>query len=368
MKVLTIGGAMVDTVAIIDDALIERMSMSNTGKSFLLLEQGSKTEAECISTHCGGGALNSAVSFRRLGHDVATLIKIGEDQRGEAILDLLEVEGISSRYVVVTPDAPTGASTVISAHERNAAVFTFRGANSQLRPGELTPETFARDIIYCAPLSGDSADLLPAIAKFSHANGAKLIVNPGIRQIERRFDLLLHLLPKIDVLVVNRVEGAALLSTAVDALTRSTDVEKHRHAATIMRFAGQAKRSDAHGAANAIASGILALGATHVLLTDGRYGAYFATSNETIFEAAENAIVVGTAGAGDAFASTFAAMLFSGKAGDAGEALRAAAVNAGSVVSYADAQTGLLKLEELSKRLTTQSGGKGAAERWTTPA
>ena len=40
MKALTIGGAMVDTIAIIASDRIERMSMRNADTAFLLIEEG----------------------------------------------------------------------------------------------------------------------------------------------------------------------------------------------------------------------------------------------------------------------------------------------------------------------------------------
>jgi ribokinase len=76
MKVLTIGGAMIDTIDIVDSGRIERMSMSNAHSSFLLLEEGRKTEAEEVSTHVGGGAVNVSVAMARLGLDVAVLAKL----------------------------------------------------------------------------------------------------------------------------------------------------------------------------------------------------------------------------------------------------------------------------------------------------
>jgi ribokinase len=76
MKVLTIGGAMIDTIAIVDSGRIERMSMSNAHSSFLLLEEGRKTEAEEVSTHVGVGAVNVSVAMARLGLDVAVLAKL----------------------------------------------------------------------------------------------------------------------------------------------------------------------------------------------------------------------------------------------------------------------------------------------------
>ena len=45
MKALTVGGAMIDTIAIIASDRIERMRMTNADNSFLLLEEGRKTEA-----------------------------------------------------------------------------------------------------------------------------------------------------------------------------------------------------------------------------------------------------------------------------------------------------------------------------------
>ena len=86
MKILTVGSAMMDTIAIIDSSRIERMSMLNADSSFLLLEEGRKTEAEEISTHPGGGAVNAAVAMARLGMDVSLLAKLGTDARAEAIL------------------------------------------------------------------------------------------------------------------------------------------------------------------------------------------------------------------------------------------------------------------------------------------
>jgi ribokinase len=110
MRVLTIGSAMVDTIAIIDSSRIERMTMLNADSSFLLLEEGRKTEAVEVSTHTGGGAVNVAVAMARLGMDVALLAKLGVDARAETILQRLEKEGVSAVWVKRDPRLPTGSS------------------------------------------------------------------------------------------------------------------------------------------------------------------------------------------------------------------------------------------------------------------
>ena len=110
MRVLTIGSAMVDTIAIIDSGRIERMTMLNADFSFLLLEEGRKTEAVEISTDPGGGAVNVAVAMARLGMDLALLAKLGVDARAETILQRLEMEGVSTVWVKRDPRLPTGSS------------------------------------------------------------------------------------------------------------------------------------------------------------------------------------------------------------------------------------------------------------------
>ena len=97
MKVLTVGGAMIDTIAIIESNRIELMKMRNAETSFLLLEEGRKTEALEVSTHCGGGAVNAAVAMARLGADVATIAKLGRDARAEMVLSRLVEENISAK-------------------------------------------------------------------------------------------------------------------------------------------------------------------------------------------------------------------------------------------------------------------------------
>ena len=190
MKVLTIGSAMIDTIAIIGSARIERMTMLNAESSFLLLEEGRKTEAEEVSTHAGGGAVNAAVAMARLGMDVAVLAKLGSDERADTILRHLKQEGVSTAWVRRDPRLPTGASVLISSHDRNAAIFTFRGANTLLEVEDLHDEAFAVDVVYIANLSNESADCFPAIVERAKKHAALVAANPdpgSFRPADRPF-------------------------------------------------------------------------------------------------------------------------------------------------------------------------------------
>ena len=211
MRVLTIGSAMIDTIAIIDSARIERISMQNANSSFLLLEEGRKTEAGEVSTHTGGGAVNAAVAMARLGMEVAVLATLGADARAEAILKRLEQEGVSTEWIKRDPRSPTGASVFISSHDRNAAIFTFRGANTLLEVEDLADKAFAAGVIYIANLSNESADCFPAIVERGKKHGALVAANPGPRQLSARGNAFLESLAAIDILILNRMEADVLV-------------------------------------------------------------------------------------------------------------------------------------------------------------
>ena len=344
--VLTIGGAMIDTIAVIDDALIERMSMNNADRAFLLLEEGRKTEAAIVSTHAGGGAVNSAVSFARLGFTVSTLVKLGKDTRAHAIREALAAERVSLALSAGTDAAGTGASVLISAHERNAAIFTFRGANSYLETSDLDAADFTQDIVYITGLSNNSADVFPDIVDRAAAQGAFVAANPGIRQLAARGNAFHKALSKITLLSMNHDEAATLLPRLLEyqpkplrtygpAVTRDCPYILRRG---LLAFGFEMALTHFFDA-------LLSLGPQCVLVSDGKRGAYAAVAGEIIFCPSLATNVVGTAGAGDALTSTFTAMYANGY--EAGECLQYAAANASSVVEFADTQSGLLRLPVL---------------------
>jgi ribokinase len=345
--VLTIGGAMIDTIAVIDDALIERMSMNNAERAFLLLEEGRKTEASIISTHPGGGAINSAVSFARLGFSVTTLVKLGRDTRAQAIRSALAAEGISPALIVETDAAGTGASVLISAHERNAAIFTFRGANGYLESEDVARADFSQDIVYITGLSNQSAGVFPMIVDRAAAQGAFIAANPGIRQLAARGDSVENALQKISLLSMNREEAATLLPRLIERypkpsrtylppVTRDTP-DLMRHGLSASGFEMMLPH---------FCEALLSLGPQCILVTNGKRGAYAGVGNDIIFCPSLATKVVGTAGAGDAFTSTFTAMYVNGVS--PGEALQYAAIAASSVVEFADTQSGLLTRTHLA--------------------
>jgi ribokinase len=360
MKALTVGGAMIDTIAIIDSGRIERMSMLNADSSFLLLEEGRKTEAEEVSTHTGGGAVNVAVAMARLGFDVALLAKVGSDARAESILRRLKQEGVDTAWVKLDPRLPTGASVLISSHDRNAAIFTFRGANTLLTPQDLCESAFVVDLVYIANLSNESADCFPSIVECAKKHGALVAANPGPRQLSARGQAFFECLAAIDIVILNQIEADLLVPRLIGRRGEGGPVltfpPSERLPALVARglVGGGFEMSIV-----AFLRALISAGPKYVIVTDGARGAFVASHDEIIFSPSLETNIISTAGAGDAFGATIAACLALGRPLD--EAVYAATVNSASVVQHVDTQTGLLRRKVLDQRIAE---GRRLIRKW----
>lgn len=146
----------------------------------------------------------------RLGVDVAMLAKLGADTRARTILRRLEQEGVTTTWVKRDSRLPTGASVFISSHDRNAAIFTFRGANTLLELEDLRPDAFSVDLVYVANLSTESANCFSTIVERAKEHGALVAANPGPRQLSARGRAFFESLAAIDIPILNEI-GADLL-------------------------------------------------------------------------------------------------------------------------------------------------------------
>jgi ribokinase len=355
MNVLTIGGAMVDTIITIASDRIEQMKMLNAESSYLLLEEGIKTEADQIATSTGGGAVNSAVAAARLGNATSTIVKLGDDAKARTILDRLREEGVDLRWIAKDDEAPTGASVIVSSHDRNAAVFTYRGANTRLEVADFPAAAFeGKDLVYVTNLSNQSADCYPLIVDRAKAAGADVAVNPGVRQLTARYDDFWESLKKIDILCVNRAEAQALMPRLLQTFGEGGAPLSVRSDEPIPPLAKRGLRNGGYEMSLVkFLSALIEIGVGAVVLTDGANGAFIATEHDLHFREAPHVVAAATTGAGDAFSATFACYMTKTK--DVARALSAAVINAASVVEFVDTQSGLLTHSELERKLENAS-------------
>ena len=340
MKAITVGSATLDIIATIDNSDIEQMTLTNQTASFLLMEPGRKVDAQSVTTHTGGGAVNTAISLARQGYDVFPLVKVGEDINAEKLFERFKEEDISTALVKTHKEQATAVSLLIASHDRNAAIFTHRGANGFMMDEDIRAEDFeGARIVYVTNLSNDSAHRFPKIVKQGRQAGAFVATNPGIRQLTSKTDTLFDSLIDVDLFICNMVEARALIPKLVERTGWSKADICPADALACLEIEGF------RVALKDYAARIHSLGPKYVGITDGGNGAYLSVEGTMYQQEVIETKVAGTTGAGDSFASTLTASLVYGDSPD--KALKLAAHNAASVVSFVDAQTGLHSRKKL---------------------
>jgi len=346
LRTLCVGGAVIDVIVQIDSDRIEEMTMRNAEVSFLLVETGRKVTAKSISEHIGGGAVNTAVAMSRLGHHAAIIVKLGHDLNATEVVNRLSDEGVDTSHVLHGAPLATGSSVLISSHERNAAIFTYRGANTLLRPDDLDDEAFERDLVYVASLSDESADCFGTILSKAKHHGAMTAANPGIRQLTHRSPAFFGSLPDLDILLLNHREAEQLVPQLIGRGLGEHGVLTSSEAGEHSLVTRGLHRGGFTMPLSGFVQAMTSLGPKCVLLTNGGEGAYACTREAIWHCPVAHVEIAGTAGAGDAFGATFSSMFAAGET--VAQALKAATLNAAAAITQVDTQSGLLDPASLS--------------------
>src|SRR5215204_2170923 len=92
----------------------------------------------------GGKGANQAVAAARLGARVAFIGRVGRDDSGDELLDLLHAERIDVRFLTRDPKAPTGVALVMIDGDAEKQIMVAPGANHTLSVRDVRR---ARDLI-----------------------------------------------------------------------------------------------------------------------------------------------------------------------------------------------------------------------------
>ncbi len=201
------------------------------------------------SSYPGGKGANQAVGLSLLGSGVRFLSRVGDDHYGTAMLEHLEQQGLSTAWVEVTGEAPTGLAmiTVDSAGKRSVVVAP--GAANTL--DEEAVERFLADAPAGALLLTQleiPADVVALLFRRARRRDLRTLLNasPAV-------DLPDEVLRLTDLLVLNQAELKALSGCSAQHMeTASAAARKllERGVGTVLvpmgaRGALMARRADA---------------------------------------------------------------------------------------------------------------------------
>jgi len=304
-RVVSLGSALQD-VYLIDRDDLKPTSIGEEA-IFGKILVGSKVDIDRLCYEVGGGGINSAISFSRHGHETIMMGNIARDSAGNAILRVLDREGIDSSYVNFIERKTTGTSIVLlDAKGGERTILTYRGASEKFDNfDEKDLELIQPDWLYVTTLRGDMGTLLRFFEK-AKAVGAKIMFNPGVKELAEKRKLL-GLLSEVDVLLVNKSEAAEMVPGVL-----LTELLYHLN--------GYVET---------------------VIITDGAMGGIAGNRKEAYrFGIYEDKKVKDATGAGDAFGSGFLAHFAAGRSFK--NSLIFASANSTAVVSEIGANRGIL--------------------------
>ncbi|MBI4879883.1 MAG: ribokinase [Planctomycetes bacterium] len=271
-----------------------------------------------FQTFHGGKGGNQAVAAARLGASVAMVGRVGDDAYGAELRRGLAAEGVGDAEVRPVPGCPSGVALITVDDAGENTIVVTPGANAWLLPQDLAPESgAARAIQEAAWLIAQlevPLDTVLQAARLAHAAGTRFLLNAAPAS-----QLPEALLSLIDVLVVNRVEAAAVL-------------ERSRV-----------------GAPSGLARALRRLGPRAAAVTLGDQGALFCDGARVLRQDAFAVETVDAVGAGDAFTAALAVALLESQA--PAEALCFACAAGALATTRAGARTSLPRRAEVDALL-----------------
>ena len=316
LRTLSVGGAAYDLFVRVEPTVTEK-----NGHEVIELPVGSKVQINDVHETCGGGAANTSTGLQRLGLSARFCGIVGSDKWGERMLETLRAEGIDTTGATMIDDEMTGFSVILLLPNGERTILHHAGTNSHLHDVTFDRDALKMvDAVYLNRLSDDACVIQDDIVgMLINRPQLHLTWNPGGCQITEG---------------MRHKDAAALLKVTNLLLLNKEEA---------MTFTGA---SDIRSALKML----IDAGAQHVIITDGKEGAYGAEHTGITHMGSRTDITpIDTTGAGDAFGSAATWALLTGH--PLPFALKAGTLNAASVVCAIGAQAGLLTDTEINLAL-----------------
>ena len=316
-----------------------------------LLVPGKLLRMESVDVHTGGSVANTGLAMAFLGADVHLMGKVGDDDFGKMVLDILCRHGGNVSGMKIDPDAVTSYSVVLALPGQDRMFLHAPGANDTFSLADVNFDVVQNaDLFHFGypPLmyrmyENDGAELVELFRRVKELGLATSLdmaaIDPAsaAAQVNWR-KLLTELLPYVDFFLPSIEELCVMLRCPTDT------------------------------APERLAEELLTMGAKVVVIKCGEKGLYYQTGDVKIprlreedwshrqgfQEAYPPEKVCSATGAGDTCIAAFLTAMLAGRALD--DCIRLAAATGASCVEAYDALSGLKSFAELEKKINNGWG------------
>ena len=306
-------------IAVVGSILVDEINeISSYPKS------GELTKIKNVQKSVGGCVPNVAIDLKRLCPEltVKAVGKIGADENGEYVKDVLSQNGVEIENIALGADK-TSFTQVMSVTGGQRTFFTYAGASADFGVDDVDLDGLNVKMLHLGYFllldkidSGDGEKML----KMAQEKGIKTSIDL-VSENSDRYSLVLPCLKYVDNLIINEVEAGAI-----------TGIEPKRE-----NLVEIAKKLKSYGVSERVIIHTPELGVC-VSETGGELVPAYALP--------EN-FIVGTTGAGDAFCAGALLGIYQGKTDK--EILEFASGAAVAALSKADATSGLCTEQEIKE-------------------
>jgi len=212
MKIVTIGSATLDVYLKSKAFKLLKSEKFITGVGECLAI-GSKNEVSDIFIDTGGGATNTAITFKNLGINTSILTRVGNDLFGREVENILKLKKINLEYLQKDYTTTTSYSTLLLLDTGQRSILVFRGASNYIE----MPKKIEADWFYITSLGGN-IKLLDKLLIYAKKNNIKVAYNPGSEDIKLGLNKLRKYFNKLEVLNFNREEASTLCNVDYDRM------------------------------------------------------------------------------------------------------------------------------------------------------
>ena len=177
-KVITVGSATMDVFVECDEANIVSVCTKDSNSDFMSYPYGSKIDISNFASNVGGGGVNTACNFGNLGFETSAIFKVGRDIYSEGIFNFFKTQNVNLDSSIQDETISTGFSIILVSFQGDRTVLAHRGANALINKNDIDFNAIKNsDLIYIAPLNGESNKVLEPIVDFAHKNDVKICFN-----------------------------------------------------------------------------------------------------------------------------------------------------------------------------------------------